>query len=330
MTATEHAHTLIEPYGPRVPIAELVEELNRLYHAREAEDYDGQHPEIHIQLMPIWRRMLEIGLPCGLNRPLRVLDFGCGTGFEAEQILRTDVGVEIGELVCYDLSPEMLALCRRRLDGLGAGIRFTSDPEELASTDGLFDILMTNSLLHHLPDPIGTIHGLLPLMNEGAVWLGGHEPSSRYYRNAACQETFTRFRRSWRLRKYLSPKKYWSVAKRTLSWRAHPARVAASAAVAKGLLKLEPPAQVVSRLVDFHVAHSVGEADAGRGFDFRRLEQDLSKEWTLQWRETYSYMGPYYEGGLPGYWRGECDRLKKQFPDDGHNFCVVWKRRKAA
>jgi hypothetical protein len=72
--------TILEPFGPELPIPELVIELNRIYHAIEAPTYDATHPEIHQQLPPVWRALLEEVTQL-VKEPLRILDFGSGTGF---------------------------------------------------------------------------------------------------------------------------------------------------------------------------------------------------------------------------------------------------------
>ena len=44
-----------------------------------------------------------------------ILDYGCGTGFEARELLEGLPRDSIGELVCFDPSREMLRLCQMRI-----------------------------------------------------------------------------------------------------------------------------------------------------------------------------------------------------------------------
>ncbi|NJK52294.1 MAG: hypothetical protein HC936_04730 [Leptolyngbyaceae cyanobacterium SU_3_3] len=46
MTNTDFITTVLAPYQPQLPMEELVLEVNRLYHAVEAQDYDDRHPEV--------------------------------------------------------------------------------------------------------------------------------------------------------------------------------------------------------------------------------------------------------------------------------------------
>ena len=137
----------------------------------------------------------------------RILDFGCGTGFASEQILRHLPAEQIASLVCYDLSSAMIDRCREKIAPRFPAAQFTSDASSFESGEP-FDLLLTNSLLHHLPDPQATLRQLTKRLAPGALWLAGHEPSSRYYKNPECLRLF---RSIHRLRR--------KVDRGTYSWR---------------------------------------------------------------------------------------------------------------
>ena len=336
MNSLEFMTELLEPYEPQVPVEELADRLNRFFHAREASVYDKQHPEIFDQLRPVWSRMLEVGLPRDElskdgGRRLRVLDFGCGTGFEAKMLLDADSQRRIGELVCYDLSPEMVERCRatlgRREQGdLKMGVRFISDFEELMKEQEPFHVLVTNALLHHLPEPLQTIESLTPILRKDAVWLAGHEPSSRFYKNDSCHELFDDYQQHHKFDRLFSPARYIGALRRMLNPDSDPAEGAARAAYDAGLVKKRLSRAVVYRLVDFHVPHTPEEASAGRGLDFVEMEKDNQGHWDLLWKTSYNFMGPVLEDDLTKKWQAQCHLLKERFPDDGASFCTVWSR----
>ena len=318
--------SLLQPYAPQVATTELIEALNRHYHACEAHTYDRQHAEIRRQLPPLWQQMIRRAVSCLTDEPWRVLDFGCGTGFEAAELLQALPDSKIAELWCYDPSPEMLERCRAQIAPRCPTARFTHQLRELRAAGGGFHLLLTNSVLHHLPSPWETLDGLASLLAADAVWICGHEPSARYYRNPACGHTFHRFLQDYRRRRLLSPSAYWRVGLRWLGLSRTPAETAARRAHAEGLFRRRPPAQLVARLVDFHVPHSRDEARRGRGFDFQAMAQQLADSWRLIWTTSYSFLGPFYEGQLAPRWRAECARLRRSFPLDGANFCALWQR----
>ncbi|MEA1952680.1 MAG: class I SAM-dependent methyltransferase [Planctomycetota bacterium] len=329
MNSLDYLKELLEPFEPRVPVEELADRLNRFFHAREAAVYDKQHPEIFDQLQPVWSRMLEVGLPkveSSEDGGLRVLDFGCGTGFEAKMLLDSDAQRRIGELVCYDLSPEMVERCRQTLGEREIPVRFISDFDELMKEHEPFDVLVTNALLHHLPDPLGTIESLDPVLKKDAVWLAGHEPSSRYYKNNSCHEVFDDYQRQHKYDRMFSPARYIGALRRMLNPDNDPAEGAARAAYEAGLVKKRLTRGAVYSLVDFHVPASPEEAHAGRGLDFVEMAKDSQEHWNLVWKTSYNFMGPVMEDDLSKRWRSRCRLLKEHFPDDGASFCTVWSR----
>lgn len=320
-TRTQYAGELLQPFEPQLPLQSLVEQVNRIYHALEAQDYDRLHPEIFSVLPETWQEMLS-KLP--KRNSWRILDFGCGTGFEANQVASV-LEDRIGRLTCYDLSPEMLAICKERL-GSNPQVLFTSNAAEIA-VHAPYDILLTNSLLHHLPDVNLTIQTLLPSLTTDAFWLAGHEPSARFYQNPHCCVVLNQYMRRQRWARLAEPVSYLRKLKQLIGIETDPLRMTGVAAYRQGLFMKTPSRFAIDRLVDFHVPHSVEEASAGRGFNFRQLEAMWRNEWSLEWTRTYSFMGHVKESSLSGRWQQKARELAECFPDDGANFCCVWKRR---
>lgn len=318
--------SLLEPYDPRVPLDRLVVEINGLYHASEARDYDRRHPEIHGQLPSWWREMIALALSAGGPRRWRILNFGCGSGFEAGRLLEHVPAERIDRLTCCDPSPEMLERCRARIAPLYPDAEFISAWEAARAGGETWNLLATNSLLHHLPDPIETVKRLGSQLEPGAQWLAGHEPSRRFFANPVCARACARFQREWRWRRLLSAARWRQALRQAAGLAADPERDAATAALRRGLLGRRPPRHVIRRLVDLHVANSAEEARSGRGFDWDQMRQALTGLWSLQWVRSYSFMGPRYEGSLPRRWRRVADELRVRFPDDGASFCALWKR----
>jgi SAM-dependent methyltransferase len=327
LVASTYFTNLLEPYQPQLPVDQLVVELNNLYHGLEAQNYDIRHPEVHKQLPPLWQEMIERGVEECKSGGWRILDFGCGTGFEAEQVLRNLPRGNVVQLTCYDPSPEMLNRCCSRVAPLFPEAEFCSDLSTLLSRgERCYNLLATNSLLHHLPDPVSTINRLLALFDHNSVWLAGHEPSNRFYKNLECLKVYRRFLREHRWRKILSPRRYLKRLRLVIGLEPNLAQKTAEEALRRGFFKKRPPVSVIGKLVDFNVPHSPEEVALGRGFNFEMMHQDFAGAWDLAWVKTYSFMGPFYEGHLPEKWIHLCRELAQSFPKDGANFCAVWKR----
>ena len=302
---------------PQLPLPSLVQEVNRLYHSFGAANYDREHPEIFQMLPAVWAEMIA-QLP---QKQWRVLDFGCGTGFEAARV-QQNIGEPVEHLVCFDPSPEMLAQCRDRLKATKA-VSFHAELQS-ALKCGPFNLLLTNSLLHHLPDIRQTLSELLPSLTADAMWLAGHEPSARFFRNAECLKFLDDFSRHRRWGKFLSPKAY--LGKMRLLAGQDPLQTTARAALERGWFKKLPDAMVIDRIVDFHVPHSREEAHGGRGLDFVQMQVDLAPEWSLKWVKTYGFFGSFKPTSAPQRWVKRSRELAEKFPRDGANFAMVWVR----
>jgi SAM-dependent methyltransferase len=320
-------HDLLHRYQPQLPLERLVEEVNKLYHACEAHDYDQRHPELVQQIPRFWQGMVSLAQALDPAARWTVLDFGCGTGFEALQLLRWLRPGALAHLTCYDPAPEMLARCRARLAPYDVPVTFCTTLDEVrASTPPAgYTMLTTNSLLHHLPDPYHTLNTLAPLLRPAALWLAGHEPSRRFYQNATCHAVYRRFVRARRWQRFLSPRLYLRRLRGLARAQANdPAPQVARLAQQQGLFAAQPPAELIHMLVDFHVTRPSQPASILRGFDVVQMQHDLAPRWRLHWFKTYSFMGYYYEGDLPRHWQQQARRLAAAFPHDGANFCALW------
>ena len=316
----------LDKYRPAIPMQRLIEELNSLYHRVEAAYYDQRHPEVYKQLPRYWAEMVAVAAEERPRQTWRVLNFGCGTGFEAMQVIQA-MGVEkISSISCYDPVKEMVDLCAVNIGRLIKQSRFFTSLEELKNDRMKYDLLVTNSVLHHLYEPFDVIQSLLSELSSDALWLSGHEPSRRFYLNNECDRLYKSFRREYRWRKFLMFEPYLKRIKRVCHIDTNPSARTARMAFEKGLFSKKPPAELVQRIVDFHVPGSAEEALSGNGLDVEEMDQILAGVWQRIWTETYGFLGPYYEVKAPRKWRALCAATAKKFPLDGSNFCTVWKR----
>lgn len=106
------------------------------------------------------RRAALILEHAGARPGSRVLEVGCGSG------LFTELFAESGaEIVALDLSPELLALARRR--GLPPErVRFVEQRFEELDEDAAFDAVLGSSVLHHL-DLVPALRKALVLLKPG-------------------------------------------------------------------------------------------------------------------------------------------------------------------
>ncbi len=133
--------------------------------ADEAADYDAMdHAEVN-------RRFVDDLLAALGDRdwssPCRVFDAGTGTALIPIELLSR--GVE-GTVVAADAAVEMLRLGTERVAAAGLSDRITlveRDCKRLPETSGSFDVVLSNSLIHHVPEPRAAFAELWRIMKPG-------------------------------------------------------------------------------------------------------------------------------------------------------------------
>lgn len=84
-----------------------------------------------------------------LNRNMRVLDYGCGTG-----LLSFPLKDAVGDMLLADTSSGMLAVAAEKIAAHGAAQMQTAKLDLLTDPlpAGSFDLIVTAMTLHHIPD----------------------------------------------------------------------------------------------------------------------------------------------------------------------------------
>lgn len=153
---------------------------------QEAADYDAMdHREVNARFVedllavmagwPLPDEGRSPGLPTDsverdLDRPWDVLDLGTGTAqipivlcqrWEACRVLAVDAAVAMLDLARYNLE---IANLTHRVQLAHA------DAKQLPFRDGMFDVVMSNSILHHIPQPLAVLREAVRIARPGG-WL---------------------------------------------------------------------------------------------------------------------------------------------------------------
>jgi len=102
-------------------------------------------------------------------RPPEVLDCGTGTALIPILLGRRPV---FAKVTAVDLSDEMLKIARQNIDGEGLRLRIElrrADCKDLPFADGSFDAVMSNSIIHHLPDPQPALAEMVRVLRPGGL-----------------------------------------------------------------------------------------------------------------------------------------------------------------
>jgi ubiquinone/menaquinone biosynthesis C-methylase UbiE len=108
-------------------------------------------------------------LPGKTRRAIRGLDIGTGTGSIPVKMATRRPGLSI---VGVDRSRNMLEEGRTlaRAEGVARRVRFRlADGRRLPFPDGAFDLILSNSLLHHIPDPAPMLDEVTRVLKPGGA-----------------------------------------------------------------------------------------------------------------------------------------------------------------
>ncbi len=141
--------------------------------AEEASDYDSMHHDTVNRLFVDDLLQASRELSCadiGAN-PIRVLDVGTGTALIPIELCQRPGAFEV---VAIDLAQEMLKLADRNIEraGLTKCIRAELvDAKGLPYADGAFDWVISNSIVHHIPEPSSCLREMWRVLRPGGLWF---------------------------------------------------------------------------------------------------------------------------------------------------------------
>lgn len=132
---------------PRRAEAELMDDpaVAMAYHQADFSEPNQRLVERAIEL--------TAALGAGPESPLEVIDLGCGP---AEIPLRLAARCPGWHITAVDGAPAMLSIARREIDRAGHRSRITlvlADAVRSGQPGGTFDVVVSNSLLHHVRSP---------------------------------------------------------------------------------------------------------------------------------------------------------------------------------
>jgi ubiquinone/menaquinone biosynthesis C-methylase UbiE len=130
--------------------------------AEEARDYDSMdHSGVN---------QLFVGDLLAFHAaPVRVLDVGTGTAQIPIELCQRHPVVRV---VAIDMAQHMLDVGRRNVERAGFTDRIElrlCDAKQMPFGDALFDCIMSNSIVHHIPAPLGVFAEMARVVHAGGV-----------------------------------------------------------------------------------------------------------------------------------------------------------------
>lgn len=142
----------------RKPEPEVMDE------AGEVEAYASAAAQAHLDDLDnaFVREIISLGITAGI-----ALDVGTGPGSIPVKVARKCPGLRF---VGADLSPSMLDAARHGADSQGINSRVAfvlAGASRLCFASGTFDLVISNSLLHHLSDPVAAFDEMARVTKRG-------------------------------------------------------------------------------------------------------------------------------------------------------------------
>jgi len=190
--------------------SQLILRANELYHDLENASYDERQQGWFAAEEALWRTLANEHL-LGIS-PLRVLDFGCGTGLVSRTIgpiLRAG-----DELICCDLSRGILEICQNNLASLAIPCQTNflhASGGCIPTADSSLDAIVLNAVLHHLFDLAAFASDCARALRPGGLLIVAHEPSGDVARSDA---------RRWAILKHPGKFGVWLAERSALAERA--------------------------------------------------------------------------------------------------------------
>lgn len=169
-------------YGARSTPEEFHSAVNVTFHNFESQVYDEIHADMWRSLPQQFCLLVDDCIRKYPNAPsqMRVLDIGAGTGLASDCLLRTAFGPRVTSIDLVDTSPSMLKQAARRASKWNVPMRSRLGLVSEVPDGEQYELIVTCSVLHHVPDVEAFCRQVRRLQAPGGVFLHLQDPNSEY------------------------------------------------------------------------------------------------------------------------------------------------------
>ncbi len=314
---------LMERKGVTLSPKAFHDRVNVIFHKYESQSYDEMHANMWQSLPRQFELLVSDFLAVNpkLNRPMRALDIGCGTGLATEMILRTPLGQKIEEIDMVDTSAEMLDHSRRRMGGRRQQVKFYHGVVEHLPQGKAYDVIYTCSVLHHIPDLESFAHTVTSLQAPGGIFLHIQDPNGDAFDDPELKQrcdSVPKQRSGWKKR--IKPWRIAAAIKRRLVGGEEKSYLQAISddLLAEGVIRSSLSPDEIWSVVDLrvHDGNGIRVGDMGRLLRFHELISARS----------YSFFGEFWSD-LPADLQAKETELIEQRAMNGSHVGAIWQRR---
>ncbi len=137
--------------------------------AAEASDYNSMDHSAVNRVFVDDLLAVAVSVPKSSSGTWQVFDAGTGTALIPLELVSRPVAVTI---TASDLAEQMLIVARANVQAAGRSdsIRLTlSDCKQLPDDDATYDVVMSNSIVHHIPEPLSVLRELWRVLKPGGL-----------------------------------------------------------------------------------------------------------------------------------------------------------------
>jgi SAM-dependent methyltransferase len=321
--ALAHLEPLRARYGVTCSLGEFQRVVNLVFHEYESEVYDEIHQDMWSSLAQQFELLASDTVDSIPSRPLAVLDIGCGTGLSSDLLLRTAIGARVESLHLLDTSPRMLARAEARLKNRTALLNSSEGFLDDRFAPESFDVILTCSVLHHIPDLRSFVAHVARVQRPGGVFIHLQDPNADA---ASDPELAERTRRLADATKSVIPNRLKRLTpRRLLSAVTRRIRPGADsyidrtneALLAQGCISRPMTPTDIWAVTDIHDNH-------GDGISLQRLSP-LLPDYKVVSSRTYAFFSKLISSLPPDLQREEA-KLIEQRAQNGHYLSAAWQR----
>jgi SAM-dependent methyltransferase len=183
----------MDRHGVRCAPEDFHRSVNVLFHDFESEIYDREHRDMWESLPRQFELLVGDWLSRDPHAPgeIRLLDIGCGTGLASDCLLKTAIGGSIKSITLLDTSRAMLQQASRRAAGWKAPSVCQEGLLNALPPEARFELIVTCSVLHHVPDVPEFLGAVRALQSPGGVFLHLQDPNGDFLDDPELRQRMT-------------------------------------------------------------------------------------------------------------------------------------------
>jgi 2-polyprenyl-3-methyl-5-hydroxy-6-metoxy-1,4-benzoquinol methylase len=296
--------------------------VNVIFHKYESQVYDELHRDMWESLPKQFELLVA---DCLLRHPalpnsLRVLDVGCGTGLASDSLLKTELGSRISSIDLLDTSALMLCNASERAKSWNVPVRCLEGVLDAVDLRDHYEVIVTCSVLHHVPDIPGFLGTIRRLQTGGDVFMHLQDPNGDYLADPELNARLVQAQKELpQPASRFHPRRIVGRLYRELTGKQRNDYIARAnrELVESGLLKEPLTVSELFSITDIHVHDGKGISVS----EFRGLLQDYE----LIGHRSYGFLGKLVSS-LPDDLQKEEERLIATHALNGFQLGAVWQR----